>query len=247
MNAISDHGSMSGPVVLAIIPAYNEEESILGVIEDLRQNAPFVDCIVVNDGSTDETASLLEDHGIPHINLMKNLGIGGAVQTGYKYALQYGYDIAVQFDGDGQHCAEYISRLIEPIQDGSADLVVGSRFKGNTDGFKSSSMRRLGITILSGVLKMASTNKVEDVTSGFRAAGKRAIELFASYYPDDYPEPESLALVARKGLKLAEVPVSMRERTGGKSSIKRLDSVYYMVKVTFAILIQTNIYERHSN
>ena len=236
-----------GNRVLVIIPAYNEEESILGVVEDLSENAPFVDYVVVNDGSTDGTCALLKECGIPHINLIKNLGIGGAVQTGYKYALQYGYDIAVQFDGDGQHSAEYIGRLVAPIQDGEADLVVGSRFKADTPGFKSSTMRRLGITILSGVLKMASTNKVEDVTSGFRAAGKRAIQLFASYYPDDYPEPESLALVARKGLRLAEVPVSMRERAGGESSIKRMDSVYYMIKVTFAILIQTNIYERHSD
>lgn len=233
--------------VLVIIPAYNEEESILGVVDDLREHAPFADYVVVNDGSTDGTRSLLEESGIPHIDLIKNLGIGGAVQTGYKFALQQGYDIAIQFDGDGQHCAKCISELIAPIQEGKADLVVGSRFKGKNEGFKSSSMRRLGITILSCVLKMASTNKVEDVTSGFRAAGKRAIQLFASYYPDDYPEPEALALIARKGLKLAEVPVVMRERTGGESSIKRMDSVYYMIKVTFAILIQTNIYERHSN
>ncbi len=233
--------------ILVIIPAYNEEESILKVVEDLERNASYADYIVLNDGSTDETRAVLEERGIPHIDLIRNLGIGGAVQTGYKYALEQGYDIAVQFDGDGQHCAEYISSLIAPIQEGEADLVIGSRFKGDTGGFKSSAMRRLGITILSNVLKMASTNKIEDVTSGFRAAGKRAIEFFATYYPDDYPEPESLALVARKGMKLAEVPVSMRERLGGESSIKRMDSVYYMIKVTFAILIQTNIYERHSS
>lgn len=232
--------------VLVIIPAYNEEASILGVVDDLNANAPYADYIVVNDGSTDGTQCLLEEQDIPHINLIKNLGIGGAVQTGYKYALQQGYDIAVQFDGDGQHRAEYIRDLVVPIQAGEADLVVGSRFKGETDGFKSSLLRRVGIAILSGVLKMASTNKIEDVTSGFRAASRQAIEFFASYYPDDYPEPESLALVARKGLKLAEVPVAMRERMGGESSIKRMDSVYYMIKVTFAIMIQANIYERHS-
>lgn len=231
--------------ILVIIPVYNEEESIAGVIEDLEANAPFADYIVVNDGSTDGTKELLRQRGIPHINLVRNLGIGGAVQTGYKYALRHGYDIAVQFDGDGQHCAQYISALVAPIQDGSADLVVGSRFKGETDGFKSSFMRRLGINILSAVLKMSSTNKIEDVTSGFRAADRKAISLFASYYPDDYPEPESLALVARKGLRVCEVPVEMRERTGGESSIKRMDSIYYMIKVTLAILIQTNIYERH--
>lgn len=167
------------------------------------------------------------------------------MQTGYKYALQHGYDIAVQFDGDGQHSAAYIKDLIAPIQRREADLVVGSRFKGDESEFKSTAMRRLGIGILSVVLKLASTNKIEDVTSGFRAADRRAIELFAAYYPDDYPEPESLALVARKGLKVAEVPVSMNERSGGVSSIKKRDSVYYMIKVTLAILVQTNIYERH--
>lgn len=233
--------------IIVIIPAYNEEESILEVVDDLRQNAPFADYIVVNDGSTDATHALLEEHGISHINLIKNLGIGGAVQTGYKYALQHGYDIAIQFDGDGQHCAEYVSDLIAPIQEGEADLVVGSRFKGETDGFKSSSMRRLGITILSGVLKMASTNKVEDVTSGLSAVGRRAIHLFASYYPDDCPEPEALALITCKGLKLTETSVSMRERTGGESLIKLVDSAYHMIKVIFVMLIQADIYERHSN
>lgn len=233
------------PRTLAIIPAYNEEESILEVVRDLEENAPFVDILVVNDGSTDGTSQILKAHGINHIDLIKNLGIGGAVQTGYKYALQNDYDIAIQFDGDGQHSAQYIKDLIRPIEEGRADLVVGSRFKGNTEGFKSSAMRRLGINILSAVLKLASTNKIEDVTSGFRAADKEVIQLFASYYPDDYPEPEALALVARKGMRVAEVPVSMNERIGGESSIKKMDSVYYMIKVTLAILIQTNIYERH--
>ena len=235
------------PRVLVIIPAYNEEESILGVVDDLEKNAPQADYIVVNDGSTDGTQAILEANGIPHINLIKNLGIGGAVQTGYKYALANDYDVAIQFDGDGQHSAKYIADLVAPIESKGANLVVGSRFKGETDGFKSSFMRRLGINILSAVLKMSSTNKIKDVTSGFRAADRRVIELFSTYYPDDYPEPESLALIARKGFKIEEVPVSMKERSGGESSIKRMDSVYYMVKVTLAILIQTNIYERHAD
>lgn len=230
---------------LVIVPAYNEEESILEVVRDLHESAPFVDVLVVNDGSTDETSRILKANGINHVDLIKNLGIGGAVQTGYKYALQNDYDIAVQFDGDGQHSAKYIAELIKPIEEGRADLVVGSRFKGDTEGFKSSAMRRLGINILSAFLKLASTNKIEDVTSGFRATDRKVIELFASYYPDDYPEPEALALVARKGLRVAEVPVSMNERLGGESSIKKMDSVYYMIKVTLAILVQTNIYERH--
>lgn len=230
---------------IAIVPAFNEEESILAAVRDLRENAPFVDVLVVNDGSSDGTSRLLEENNVDHIDLIRNLGIGAAVQTGYKYALKEGYDIAIQFDGDGQHSAKYIADLVEPILNGDADLVVGSRFKGDKEGFKSSPLRRLGITILSGVLKLASTNKIEDVTSGFRAADKKVISLFANYYPDDYPEPESLALVARKGLRVSEVPVSMNERIGGVSSINKMDSVYYMIKVTLAILIQTNIYERH--
>ncbi len=233
--------------ILAIVPAFNEEASILEVVRDLRENASFVDVLVVNDGSSDETSRLLKEDGVNHIDLIMNLGIGAAVQTGYKYALRNGYDIAVQFDGDGQHSAEYIAKLVEPIENGDADLVVGSRFKGDVAGFKSSVMRRMGITILSAVLRLASTNKIEDVTSGFRAADKKAITLFAGYYPDDYPEPESLALATRKGLRVAEVPVSMNERIGGESSIKKMDSVYYMIKVTLAILIQANVYERHSN
>lgn len=232
---------------IAIVPAFNEEESILAAVRDLRENAPFVDVLVVNDGSSDGTSRLLEENNVDHIDLIRNLGIGAAVQTGYKYALKEGYDIAIQFDGDGQHSAKYIADLVEPITNGDADLVVGSRFKGDIEGFKSSPLRRLGITILSAVLKLASTNKIEDVTSGFRAADKEVISLFANYYPDDYPEPESLALVARKGLRVSEVPVSMNERVGGVSSINKMDSVYYMIKVTLAILIQTNVYERHSN
>lgn len=231
---------------LVVIPAYNESANIASTVQDVRENAPFVDVLVINDGSTDDTAEILAANAIPHVNLIRNLGIGGAVQTGYKYALRHGYDIVVQFDGDGQHRSEYIQALIEPIACGEADLVVGSRFKGSLDGFKSSAMRRLGINILSAVLKAASTNKVQDVTSGFRAAGRRAVELFAGYYPDDYPEPESLALIARKGLKVSEIPVAMRERTGGVSSIKKMDSVYYMIKVTIAVLIQTNVYERRA-
>lgn len=235
---------MNKSKILVIIPAFNEEESILGVIHDLQENAPFAEYLVINDGSTDGTKRILERNQIPHISLVQNLGIGGAVQTGYKYALQHEYDIAVQFDGDGQHSASYIKDIVAPIQAGEANLVVGSRFKGNASSFQSSAMRRLGINILSAVLKLASTNKVEDVTSGFRAADRSAIQLFASYYPDDYPEPESLALIARKGLRLTEVPVSMQERSGGTSSIKKMDSVYYMIKVTIAIIVQTNIYER---
>lgn len=250
-NEAKDNGSVSenasiGGRILVIIPAYNEAENIVATVQDVWENAPFADVLVVNDGSADGTAGILAANGIPHVNLIRNLGIGGAVQTGYKYALQHGYDVAVQFDGDGQHCAEYIGALVEPIERGEADLVVGSRFKGETDGFKSSAMRRLGINILSAVLKAASTNKVQDVTSGFRAANRRAVELFAAYYPDDYPEPESLALIVRKGLALSEVPVVMRERAGGTSSIKKMDSIYYMIKVTIAVLIQTNIYERRA-
>lgn len=225
--------------VLVIVPAYNEADNIARVVARLR--AASCDFVVINDGSTDETGGILDGLGVPHVDLIQNLGIGGAVQTGYKYALANGYGIAVQFDGDGQHDEGYIRAITAPIQAGEADLVVGSRFAGDLGDFKSSALRRFGIRVLSLVLKLSSGQRIMDVTSGFRAAGPRVVELFASDYPDDYPEPESLARVVRSGMRIAEVPVVMHERTGGTSSIGSLDSVYYMVKVGLSILLQTTV------
>lgn len=224
----------TNPKVIVVIPAFNESESILKTVGAVE--ACGYDYVVINDGSNDDTLKICLEHGINVVDLPQNLGIGGAVQTGHKYALKYGYDIDVQVDGDGQHDPAFIASLVELISEGS-DLVIGSRFLGNASGFQSTLMRRVGKTWLSSCLKVLTGKKITDPTSGFRACGGRAIDLFAQDYPIDYPEPESIAVALRKGLTVSEVPVVMRERQGGRSSIGALSSVYYMIKVTLAILI----------
>lgn len=222
--------------ILLIVPAYNESENIERTVNAIRDHG--LDFVVINDGSTDNTGEILRELGAPHVNLINNLGIGGAVQTGYKYARQHGYDIAVQFDGDGQHDASYVNAIAQPIIDGKANLVVGSRFVGNESEFQSSAARRAGIKLLSWTLKVATGKKIYDVTSGFRAADKHAIALFAENYPSDYPEPESIAFAMAQGLGVSEVAVSMNERIGGTSSIAGLDVVWYMLKVGLSILLR---------
>lgn len=221
--------------MLCIVPAYNEQDSIMGAVNDIRSQG--FDLVVINDGSTDNTLNILKDNHVPYIDLFMNLGIGGAVQTGLLYAKEHGYDVAVQVDGDGQHDASYIRKLLAPIECGEVDIVVGSRYIGDESDFKSSFMRRFGIKILSLALKISSGKRIYDVTSGFRAMDSKAIDLFCEYYPSDYPEPESLAYAINAGLKVGEVAVSMRERQGGSSSISGLKPVYYMSKVTLATLI----------
>ena len=222
--------------ILLIVPAYNEADSIASTVEAIRAHG--YDFVVINDGSTDTTPAILDDIGAPHVNLIHNLGIGGAVQTGYKFALEHDYDIAVQFDGDGQHDASYVAAIAQPIIDGQANLVVGSRFVGTESEFQSSGARRAGIKLLSGTLKLATGKRIRDVTSGFRAADRHTIALFADSYPSDYPEPESIAFAIAQGLTVTEVPVSMNERTGGTSSIAGLDIVWYMIKVGLSILLR---------
>lgn len=192
------------------------------------------DYVIVNDGSRDGTLALCREHGLNVIDLPRNLGIGGAVQTGHLYARQHGYDVDVQFDGDGQHDAAYISALVEQIADG-ADLAIGSRYLEKTDGFQSTIMRRLGSRWLCLWTRLFCRKTVTDPTSGFRASGRRAIELFCENYPVDYPEPESIVTALRSGLKVRDVPVVMHERQGGTSSISPLSSVYFMIKVTLAM------------
>ena len=222
--------------ILIIIPAYNEEASIPGVLRDLREHVPSVDVLVVNDGSRDATSRTARAIGVKVLDLPFNLGIGGAVQAGYLYALQNGFDVAVQFDGDGQHCACEIQKLLGPLQAGKADLVVGSRFLAPGE-YKAPVFRKLGIGIFSIVLSRLLGMQVTDSTSGFRAANRRVIEFFARTYPDDYPEVESLVLLHKMNMRMEEVPVAMRERTGGKSSITPVRSAYYMTKVLMAIFI----------
>lgn len=222
---------------LIIIPAYNEEANIVKTVESIERDAVGFDYIVINDCSTDRTKEICEEHGFHYVDLPINLGIGGAVQTGYKYAWENGYDMAVQVDGDGQHDPEFLELMAEYLEIYQVDMVIGSRFI-EKQGFQSSGMRRVGIRFFSGLIRLMTGKTITDPTSGLRMAGRNVIELFSKDYPRDYPEPESVVAILRKGLKVAEVPVIMREREGGVSSISMKKSVYYMVKVTLAILIE---------
>lgn len=224
--------------VLVIIPAYNEESTIVQTVADLRENCPDVDYLVINDCSTDHTRQKLTEGGIHCLHLPVNLGIGGGVQSGYIYAKEHDYDIAVQFDGDGQHRADYLAKLIQPILDGQADMTVGSRFVSmDAKGFQSSAARRIGIRFLSGLIRMVTGQRVMDVTSGFRAVNRELIAFFAQNYAQDYPEPEAIVSALKYGYRVQEVAVQMRERQGGQSSIRAFQSVYYMIKVSMAILL----------
>lgn len=224
--------------VLLIIPAYNEEKNILNVYRCYQREKDWLDIIVVNDGSIDQTSNILKENGIPHIDLIHNLGIGGAVQTGYKYACQNGYDIAIQFDGDGQHNIEYVEDLIAPLIENNADMVIGSRFvEKDAKGFKSSRSRRMGIKVISGLIRVCTGVKITDPTSGFRAVNRRVIEKFASYYPTEYPEPDSIAELLVNGFCVKEKPVVMNERVNGQSSIHSWKNIYYMINVCLAIIL----------
>jgi glycosyltransferase involved in cell wall biosynthesis len=222
--------------ILIIVPAYNEEESLPGVIRDLKENHPFADVLVVNDGSRDATARIARENGVKTLDLLFNLGIGGAMQAGYRYAEQNGYELAVQFDGDGQHRAEEIKKLLQPLSAGEADIVIGSRFL-LPGRYRAPVFRTFGIWVFSFVLSRILGAAVTDSTSGFRAANRRVIEFFARTYPDDYPEVEALVLLHKVNLRMIEVGVAMRERTGGRSSITAVRSLYYMIKVLLAIFI----------
>lgn len=223
-----------------ILPAYNEEANIVQTVEQVRSCAHpdlSVDYVVVNDGSTDTTEQVCRDNGIHCINLVQNLGIGGAVQTGYLYAMRHDYDIAVQFDGDGQHDIRSLYSLVSPLLSGEADFVVGSRFVGEQTGnFRSTRLRRAGIRWLSFLARCFGRVHVKDITSGYRAANRQALAYLAQNYPYDYPEPESLVTLQRNGFRIQERPAAMMERKGGQSSIRAWRSVYYMAKVSFAIL-----------
>lgn len=227
--------------VLVIIPAYNESENINDVITKLEETLPgddyCVDYVVVNDCSRDNTLAVLRESKRNYVSLPINLGIGGGVQCGYIYARDNDYDVAIQMDGDGQHDPDYIETLVRPIFDGEADMTVGSRFI-DREGFQSSAMRRFGIRFLSSVIWRACRVRIKDVTSGYRAANRGVIQEFADDYAQDYPEPESLVMCAKKHYRIKEVPVVMRERQGGESSISPLKSVYYMIKVTIAIVLR---------
>ena len=228
--------------ILVIIPCYNEAENIARVVKNLqavaaRQALPgTVDYLVVNDCSTDESAAICASEGFSYISLPVNLGIGGGVQSGYLYAAQNGYDIAVQMDGDGQHDPAYLASVVGPVARGEVDMCVGSRFI-TKEGFQTSAMRRAGIRLLSGLIRLLCGVRVLDVTSGFRATGRRLTEFFARNYAQDYPEPEAIISAVLNGFRVGEAPVVMAERMGGTSSINPLRSVYYMVKVSIALVV----------
>lgn len=226
--------------VLMIIPAYNEELNIENTVNKIvnynKKSKHNIDYIVINDGSTDDTEKICKKNNYNVINLINNLGIGGAVQTGYKYAFINNYDVAIQFDGDSQHDENYIDNLVNEIENG-VNFVIGSRFVENLSKFKSSSARRLGIKILSFLIKLCTRKKIYDPTSGFRAADKKVIQYFSKYYPSEYPEPESTVDLIRKKYKIKEIPVEMHERKYGTSSIKPFKSIYYMFSVCFSIII----------
>jgi hypothetical protein len=221
---------------LAIVPSFNEEASVGRVIDELRAFDPGFDIVVVDDGSVDRTAGVAADRGAHVIRLPFNLGIGGAVQTGYRFAFEQGFDIAVQVDGDGQHDPAQLPKILEPVLDGDADLVVGSRFAGG-GAFRSTAVRRIGIRIFASIVSAVVRQRVTDTTSGFRAVNRKGIALFAADYPHDYPEVEATVMCVKHKLRLTEVPVEMRERSGGQSSITAFRSIYYMTKVLLAIFV----------
>ena len=222
---------------VAIVPAYNEELAVPRVIDELRAFDPGLDIVVVDDGSADRTAAAAAAKGARVLRLPFNLGIGGAVQTGFRFAFENDYDIAVRVDGDGQHDPSQLARVLEPVLRGEADIAIGSRFASDEGGYRSSRARRVGIRLLAWVVSRIVGQRVTDTTSGFQAVNREGIALFAHDYPHDYPEVEATVMVFRHRLRLCEVPVSMRERDSGRSSITALRSVYYMVKVLLAIFV----------
>lgn len=222
---------------IAIIPAYNERDSIVKTVTDLKRKAPDFDYVVVNDCSKDDTMNICKEQGLNVLNLPINLGIGGAVQTGYLYAYNNNYDIAVQFDGDGQHDASYLDMMSEVMEQEQLDMVIGSRFI-TKEGFQSSGLRRVGIRHFAFLTKFLFGQEIKDATSGMRMCNRKVMELFIREYPRDYPEPESVARLLRHKLKIKEVPVIMHEREAGVSSISLKKSGYYMIKVSLAILIE---------
>lgn len=223
---------------LIIIPAYNEEENIAKTIADIQKNAEGFDYVIINDCSTDRTKEICRYNNFNMITLPINLGIGGAVQTGYMYGLRNGYDLAVQIDGDGQHDPVFLESMADYMEENQADMVIGSRFI-DKEGFQSSGARRIGIKYFTLLIRLLTRQKITDPTSGLRMVNRDVMKCFSNDYPKDYPEPESVVSILRRGKKVLEIPVIMRAREGGTSSISLMRSVYYMIKVTLAILIES--------
>ena len=228
-----------GPIrYLVVVPAFNEEDNIAATVREIRAGFPEASILVVNDGSRDGTSLAARKTGVAVLDLPFNLGIGACVQTALKYALDEQFDIVLQVDGDGQHPADQIGKIVQPILEGRADMVIGSRFLPGSDGFRSSGARRLGIRVFRFLNRICLRQKITDSTSGFRAFHRSVLPLLAESYPRDYPEPESIFLLARRGFRIQEVPVAMRPRQGGKSSIRGWRDAYYMLKVLLALLVE---------
>ena len=223
--------------VLVIIPAHNEAEALKGVLDELQARAHAFDVVVVNDGSTDATAAVARMAGYRVLDLCLNLGIGGAVQAGFKYAREQGYEIAVQMDGDGQHPADQVELLVAPVRAGECEMSIGSRFLGGNDEYEGSRWRRMGTRLLSWICVLVTGQRITDATSGFRAFGPRALRYLATYYPADYPEPETIVLLHRQRLVIKEVSVRMRPRQAGQSSISGVRAVSYMAQVSLSLLL----------
>ena len=222
---------------VAIVPAFQEEAVIASLVREIKSFDPDLDIVVVDDGSVDGTAAAAAAAGAAVVRLPFNLGIGGAVQTGFKYALERGYDVAVRLDGDGQHDPLELPKLLEPLARDEADVVVGSRFAGGDPEYRAPFARRAGIRFFARLVSLLTRQRLTDTTSGFQAVNARGIRLFAADYPHDYPEVEAAVMVVRHRLRILEVPVRMRERELGSSSITTLRSLYYAIKVTLALLV----------
>ncbi len=230
-------GEPARPKTLLVIPALNEAANIARVVVCARRHLPGVDLLVIDDGSCDGTAAVARGAGAMVLSLPYNLGIGAAVQTGFAFADRKGYAFVLRCDGDGQHGARDLRRLLEVLRTGDCDVVTGTRFGAHEGGRSVSPGRRLGIVLLAGLLSLITGQRISDPTSGQAGFSPRAVRLFAQEYPHDYPEPEGLVQAHRAGLRLGELPVTMRPRMEGRSSIGQLDGIYYMIKVTLAIFI----------
>jgi len=219
------------------VPAWNEAGAIGAVVDEIKAVDPGIEVVVVDDASTDGTADVAESRGAVVLRLPFNVGIGGAVQTGFRFARDEGYELAVRLDGDGQHDASEIPTILAPVEAGEADLVIGSRFVDGSGSYRPPLARRLGIRVFARLVSLLGGQRVTDTTSGFVALDRAGIELFAAEYPHDYPEVEATLVALRSGLRLAQVQVEMRERTTGSSSITFVRSLYYIVKVMLALLV----------
>ncbi len=224
--------------ILIIIPAYNEEGNIRNIVDEISVLQDHtLSVLIINDGSSDRTLSEVKQTNAFVVSHPFNLGIGGAVQTGFKFARDKGFDVAVQVDGDAQHDVRYLQRLLAPVLKDEVDMSIGSRFLPPYLGYQSSFIRRIGINFFAGLIGFLTAYKITDPTSGFRAYNKKMIKIFADYYPQDFPEPEAILVAGRHKARIQEIPVQMRQRLAGSSSIRYLKTLYYMVKVTFAIIL----------